>query len=182
MGPRFAGPIILCSRDVFMKRLIPLAAVAALLVFAPIHEADAARRARSKKVEKIMQVTDADSGKTVAVASGKSFDLVLKANATTGFQWQIDKIESDAVQQVGKDEYVPDKHAPGIVGVGGKAIFHFNAAKAAKTKIRLVYVRPWEKDTPPVKTFEVTIDSTAGAATAPAAPTKGDTPAPKSSP
>ena len=45
-----------------------------------------------------------------------------------------------------------------MVGFGGTFIFHFNVVKATKTKIRLVYVRPWEKDKPPEKTFEVTID------------------------
>jgi inhibitor of cysteine peptidase len=148
-----------------MRCLFTLAAVAAMMMVLPIQEAHAARRARFKKAEKIMQVTDADSGKTVAVAAGKSFDLVLKANATTGFQWQVKKIDGDAVEQVGKDDYIPDEHAPGIVGVGGRAVFHFKVTKGAKTKIELVYLRPWEKDTPPVKTFEVTIDSAPGTAT-----------------
>jgi hypothetical protein len=46
-----------------------------------------------------------------------------------------------------------------MVGFGGTFIFHFNATKAAKTTIRLVYLRPWEKDKPPLQTFELTIDS-----------------------
>jgi predicted secreted protein len=111
-----------------------------------------------------MQVTVADNAKTVAVAVGKPFDVALKGNASTGFQWQVAKIDGDAVEQIAKEDYIFDKHPPRMVGVGGTFVFHFKAAKAAKTKIRLVYARPWEKDKPPAQTFEAVIDSTGAAA------------------
>ena len=138
-----------------MLRLIPLAALAALLLGTPILRAED----HAKKDEKPMRLTDADNKKTVQVPAGTPFDIAIKGNATTGFQWKIDKIEGDGVQQTGKVDYVPNKHAPGMIGYGGTFIFHFNTMKTGQTKIRLVYVRPWEKDKPPEKTFKVTIES-----------------------
>jgi predicted secreted protein len=142
-----------------MKRLILLVAIAAMSAGTPILQAkDPAAEPSKKKIEKSVRLTDADSKKTIKLAAGASFDIALKGNATTGFQWQVGKIEGDAVRQEGKVDYVSDKHPAKMVGFGGTFVFHFNVTKAAKTKIRLVYVRPWEKDTPPEKTFEVVID------------------------
>ena len=108
---------------------------------------------------KVKQLTVADHGKTVKIDSGKSFDLVLEGNPSTGFQWQAAKIEGDSVMQVGKPDYTQKKHPERMVGVGGTYVFHFKVVKPGKTKIKLNYLRPWEKTTPPAKTFEAEIDS-----------------------
>jgi predicted secreted protein len=146
-----------------MNRLILSIAIAALFAGISILQARDSAAAPSKKGEKSVRLTDADNKKTVQLPVGTSFDVALKGNATTGYQWQLDKIEGGGVRQAGKIDYVPDKHPERMVGFGGTFIFHFDVVKATKTKIRLVYVRPWEKDKPPEKTFEVTIDSSAAA-------------------
>jgi inhibitor of cysteine peptidase len=108
---------------------------------------------------KVFQLTEAHRGRTVEAAVGKPFDIALEGNATTGFEWQLSKFKSGAVRQEGEREYVQKKNPKGLVGVGGTYVFHFKAVKAGKTKIKLVYRRPFEdKDTPPEKTFEVTIE------------------------
>jgi predicted secreted protein len=143
-----------------MKRLVSLIILVAL--FAVVLRADDAPPPRAKDAKKgpeTMQVTDADNGKTVVVPVGKAFDLVLKGNASTGFQWQLDRIDGAAVRQVGKVEYVLDKNPKRMAGVGGKYVFHFKVTKAAKTAVHVAYFRPWEKGTPPAQKFEVTIDS-----------------------
>ena len=142
-----------------MKRTISLIAIAAILTAAAVLQANEAPAAPAKKAPKPMQLTAADNGKTVAVAVGTTFDVVLKGNASTGFQWQVKNIDGDAVEQVGKPDYVLDPNPKRMAGVGGRFVLHFKATKAAKTKIRLVYVRPWEKNTPAAQTFEVVVDS-----------------------
>jgi inhibitor of cysteine peptidase len=149
-----------------MKHVISLISVAAILTAAAVLQAADAPAAPAKKAPKPMQLTDADNGKTVAVAVGKPFDVVLKGNASTGFQWKVAKIDGDAVEKLGKADYLLDPNPKRMVGVGGRYVLHFKAAKAAKTKIHLVYVRPWEKDTPPANTFEAVIDSTPSSTTA----------------
>lgn len=142
-----------------MKRFVLPTAITAMLIVAAVARAVEPVAAPTKQGKKTMQIMDADNGKTIKMAVPTSFNVALKGNATTGFQWKLDKIDGDAVQQKGKTDYVPDKHKEGMTGSGGAFIFSFNVTKAAKTKIRLIYVRPWEKDTPPAKTYELVIDS-----------------------
>jgi predicted secreted protein len=144
-----------------MKRVVSLIIVATL--FAVVLRADDTPAPRAKKGPEPMQLTAADNGKTVVVAVGKAFDVVLKGNASTGFQWQLDKIGGTAVQQVGKVDYVLDKNPKRMAGVGGRFVFHFKVTKAAKTNVRLAYYRPWEKGAAAAHTahtFDVTVDST----------------------
>jgi predicted secreted protein len=42
--------------------------------------------------------------------------------------------------------------------VGGVFVATFKAMRAGKATVRMGYRRPWEKDTPPVETFAVTIE------------------------
>jgi len=117
----------------------------------------AALQAKDGKVVK--KLGDADNGRTVKIAVDEPFAVALESNRTTGYGWTLQKIDGGAVVQKGKPEYVQKKHRKNMVGVGGTEIFHFEVKKAATTKIELVYVRAWEKDKPPVKSFSVTIDS-----------------------
>jgi predicted secreted protein len=146
-----------------MRRALPLVAIVALFAGTTISLAKDRAVPPPPKVDKTPRLTDADNKKTVALPVGSSFDVALKGNATTGFQWQLGKIEGGGVRQMGKVDYVPDKHPERMVGFGGTFIFHFDVVKVAKTKLRLVYVRPWEKDKSPEKTFEVAIDPSAAA-------------------
>jgi inhibitor of cysteine peptidase len=139
-----------------MKHLLLLAVFTALLAVPALQPKDRVA-APFKKGKNSIQLTDADNKKTVKLPFGASFDIALKGNATTGYQWQIGKIEGDAVQQTGNVDYIPDKHLEQMVGFGGTFVFHFTIAKAARARIRLVYIRSWERDKPPEKTFEVTI-------------------------
>jgi inhibitor of cysteine peptidase len=110
---------------------------------------------RSKGIE----LTDADNGKTIKVAVGKSLTIALEGNPTTGYQWQTGKIDGASVREEGKPEYAAKKHPAGMVGVGGTFVFRFKAVKPGKSAIKLVYLRPWEKDTPPAKSFVVKIEA-----------------------
>jgi inhibitor of cysteine peptidase len=150
-------------RKFLMRRLIPFMTIASLFIGPAISPAKDPLTPPPAKADKPLRLTDADNKKTVALPVGTLFDVALKGNASTGFQWQVGKIEGDAVRQTGKVDYVPDKHPARMVGFGGTFVFHFNVVKAAKTRLHLVYVRPWEKNKPPEKTFDVTIDPAAAA-------------------
>jgi len=78
-----------------MKRLILLFAVVVLSVDAPLLHAKDPAAAPSKKATNAMRLTDADNKKTVALPVGTSFDVALKGNASTGYQWQLGKIGGD---------------------------------------------------------------------------------------
>jgi inhibitor of cysteine peptidase len=108
-------------------------------------------------------------GKTVAVIKGKPIQIQLHWNITTGYAWQLKSLKGDALEQVGELKYVANPHSRFVPGGGGKLIATFKTVKAGSGTIELVYLRPWEKNTPPVKTFTVTVKVEDAATTQPAA-------------
>ena len=105
----------------------------------------------SMNAEKILQMKD--SGTTVKMSSEEKFQIVLDANATAGYQWDITSSENPVVKLVDSDYKVNSD----LIGAGGRQIYNFAVSGKGKTELQIVYRRPWEKDTKPVKTFEITI-------------------------
>ena len=83
----------------------------------------------------------------VETKNNESFSVVLEANPTTGYQWELD-FDSDYIQLL-DTEYVPT--SPELIGSGGQETFNFLALKSGKTEITFSYLRVWEKDKPPIK-------------------------------
>ncbi|HBF33101.1 TPA: hypothetical protein DDW35_00920 [Candidatus Sumerlaeota bacterium] len=131
---------------------------AALLAFSAPCLATAGEKKEAKS--QVKQLTESDADTTVTIVVGTSFDITLKGNPTTGYGWQVEKIDSSAVTQKGESEYASEPNSAGRVGAGGTMTFHFEVKESAKTVVQLVYMRPWEKGkVKPIKTFTVTIDS-----------------------
>jgi|GEM_PF-1047053 len=96
-----------------------------------------------------------EAAKQVAASVGAEFTVELESNPTTGYQWQLLKpLDGMMLDAAGKRFQAPPQPAgkPPMVGVGGKDVWTFKALRAGETTIEFKYVRPWEKDTPPVKT------------------------------
>jgi inhibitor of cysteine peptidase len=103
---------------------------------------------------KLTQFTSADNGGQVSLKAGQQFDVVLEGNASTGFVWQAQDLDTALLQQVGEPKFTSDN--PDLVGSSGKQTLTFKALKAGTTTLTLVYLRPWET-VPPVNTFSVTL-------------------------
>ncbi len=107
-------------------------------------------------------------GKTLTVIEGKTILIQLYWNITTGYAWQLKSLKGDAVEQVGKFSYVANPHSRFVPGGGGKLLATFKAVKTGNGTIELVYLRPSDKNTPPVKTFTLTVNVEEPATTQPA--------------
>jgi inhibitor of cysteine peptidase len=105
-----------------------------------------------------MVLTKADSGRTVSVAVGATFQVQLAGNPTTGYQWVAAKLVGDAVKPLGPPAYETRPHAEGMVGVGGTYTFRFHAVKPGEADITLHYLRSWEKGKTPAETFQVKVE------------------------
>jgi inhibitor of cysteine peptidase len=110
----------------------------------------------SRQAGKI-ELTDDDDGETVSVPVGARIEIALKGNPTTGYSWGFASIEGDAVEQMGKVEYRTRPHRPGMVGVGGTFSAVLKALKPGRSTVTLHYARPWEKDKPPARSFQITV-------------------------
>jgi inhibitor of cysteine peptidase len=99
------------------------------------------------------RLSDADSGKTVELAVGAPLVIDLEENGTTGYAWALDGSVPDVLKAAG-DEFQPPADT-GVVGAAGRRVFEYKAAVAGEGDLKLVYVRSWEKDVAPAKTFTV---------------------------
>jgi predicted secreted protein len=82
-------------------------------------------------------------------------NLIHDGNPTTGYAWKLAAIRVDVLEPGSEPEDVRDSTLP---GAGGRFTFRFTARSQGYTKVILAYLRTWEKDMPPVKTFEMTAD------------------------
>ena len=100
-------------------------------------------------------LTERDSGKTVEVAVGQKLVVELSSNPTTGYQWNV--LGDPVPLKFVKSDYATDPQAAGRMGAGGTQTLRFAAKSSGKVELKLEYIRPWEKDVPPEKTFSATI-------------------------
>lgn len=99
-----------------------------------------------------VQLSEKDIGRTVEIGVGDILEVVLKGNPSTGYIWDMVSPDKGILKQVGETEFEPDRKGRGS---DGKIIMRFEAAKEGKTSLKLIYHRPFEKNGPPIKTFEV---------------------------
>jgi len=98
------------------------------------------------------------AGKTFDLAKGGTLEITLQGNPTTGYLWGL-VAGNDAVLKLSGDFTFKQDQAPaGMVGVGGKFTFKFQAVSVGAAQLKFGYQRPWEKNVPPLETFEVNIN------------------------
>lgn len=100
-------------------------------------------------------IREGANGKTISVHAGQVVEVSLPSNPTTGYQWAVRGDPAPLV--LVKSDFVAAQ-SDGRMGAGGTQKLRFKAAAAGTSEIVLDYKRPWEKDTPPAKTFTVKIE------------------------
>ena len=99
-----------------------------------------------------------EDGKQIQLKPGQALLVRLESNITTGYSWAIASLDGDALRSSGEPEYeAPAGGTNQRVGAGGSQVFRFQAASAGTATLQLAYRRPWEKDTPPVRTYHLTV-------------------------
>jgi inhibitor of cysteine peptidase len=95
-----------------------------------------------------------DEGRAVELHLGDKLEVVLAANPSTGYLWSAVPMQEGVLRQAGEPDFKTDSANP---GAGGKVTFRFEAVKTGKTWLSLNYGRPFEKTTPPARTFSLRI-------------------------
>lgn len=103
---------------------------------------------------RVIALTGADAGRTVAAKRGDRLEVSLAGNPTTGYQWEAAADSSAWLKQVGQPEFKADSS---LLGAGGVVTLRFEATQAGEAALKLIYHRSFEKDTPPLNTFSVTV-------------------------
>lgn len=98
-----------------------------------------------------LRITQSDASKTVDVAVGKTFEVVLRGNPSTGYQWVRLNAARD-VEAAGQPEFKADSKQ---IGAPGTVTLSFKPTQTGRKLLLLGYRRPWEKRVAPAKTFTV---------------------------
>lgn len=101
-------------------------------------------------------LTDKDSGRTLHLDRGDTFSIQLVSNPTTGYLWQFGTPPYDeSVMILRGDKYIQPQEQ--LCGAPGKRSLSFLAEGSGRTGLRLIYVRPWEKNRPPAQEFNLMV-------------------------
>ena len=101
-------------------------------------------------------LTEKDSGRTVHLDKGDTFTVLLDSNPTTGYLWKLGTPPYDEnVMIMRGDRYIQPEEQ--LCGAPGKRSLTFLAEGSGRTGLRLIYVRPWEKNQPPAKEFNLMV-------------------------
>jgi len=95
---------------------------------------------------------DAD-GSTARIGVGDTVEIVLTANPSTGFTWEVVGLDETVVRQTGEATFEAEST---LVGAPGEMRFTFETLKAGTTTIEMVYHRTFET-VDPADTFSVTV-------------------------
>lgn len=102
-----------------------------------------------------MVITGNRNGQTVNVRVGDEVVIQLPAQMGTGYSWQLRARDAKVAVPEGEPEL---KSTPGQApGAAEQQLFRFKIQAPGSTTVQLQYVRPWEKNQPPQKTFQVTL-------------------------
>jgi len=104
-----------------------------------------------------VRLTEADNGRTVAVPLGARIHILLSGNPTTGYRWQSTAVRGRSVRLDGEPDYRPDPQRQGMVGGGGTFVFSLRAVRPGRSDLALAYVRPWQTQQKPERTYRVTV-------------------------
>jgi inhibitor of cysteine peptidase len=96
---------------------------------------------------------ESDNNTRVQLYVGDTLSVRLKSNVTTGYSWNIAELPNSLRAVDSKSE----SGKSGRVGEGGFQFFTFNATKPGQSTLKLNYFRPFEKDSPPAKTYHLSI-------------------------
>lgn len=101
-----------------------------------------------------VQVGMSRNGTSLTLTTGDSLVVALDANPTTGYLWALAPDQGTCLTLVSEPTFEP---LSDLVGSGGTQQFTLQAAHAGQQTLQLVYHRPWEQGTPPIKTFAVNV-------------------------
>lgn len=105
----------------------------------------------------------ASNGETLNIHVGDTISVALPQNASTGYTWVHKNVFHGVMKQHGSkttSNFEPGTNVGTLVGQPSVETWTYVAVKPGTATIRMEYMRPWEKDTEPSNTFEVTVNVT----------------------
>lgn len=102
-----------------------------------------------------LTVVEALEGEPTPLEVGQVLRISVSGNPSTGYVWELATPLPAGVEQIDAPPLPQPPEAdttPGRVGAPALQWIYLRATKAASGEVVLYWRRPWEKDTPPVRT------------------------------
>ena len=100
----------------------------------------------------VVFISQDDNGREFTLDRGDALEISLPATSGTGYTWQAEPVAGGFVKQVGEPAFALDSAMP---GASGHQIFHFGIDASGTGTLEIRYLRPWEKDAKPAKSFKI---------------------------
>jgi len=97
-----------------------------------------------------------DNGRQIELTEGPLLTLSLEVNPSTGYMWEVEKVDENVLRQSGEIEFEQESN---LLGAPAKQIIRFQAVAPSQTSLKVVYRRPWEKDVEPANTFSLQVQA-----------------------
>ena len=91
-------------------------------------------------------MTYTNAAETIRVGAGANFAVRLASNPTTGYQWQLVDLGTDAPVRLLEHRFEEHAGARRRLGAGGHEIWLFEAVRPGAADLELKYLRPWAPD------------------------------------
>jgi inhibitor of cysteine peptidase len=88
-------------------------------------------------------LTEADNGRSIALSVGDALEIRLFENPTTGYRWEIERIDRSILTE---RDMTSEKSVAPVPGAGRYIVFVFNAEHAGATQLQFKRWQQWEGD------------------------------------
>ena len=106
------------------------------------------------------RLTESDSGRELSVAVGDAIEITLPENPGTGYRWIV-KTGGEPCLSLQSERFERGATVPGRSGVHR---WTFRVTAAGSAALEMNYVRPWEKEAAPARSFTLRLRAGDGAA------------------
>jgi inhibitor of cysteine peptidase len=101
-----------------------------------------------------VEIGQAQAGSVIELKTGDQLQLSLEGNPTTGYSWEVAELDPNILKLNGEPQFQADSSA---LGSGGKMVLRFETVNPGRTPLKLIYHRPFEQNTAPLRTYEVIV-------------------------
>jgi inhibitor of cysteine peptidase len=108
-----------------------------------------------------VMLDEASNGKTIALNRGDKLVISLPSNPSTGYVWELASDGAPATHRAGEPSFHPANPQADALpkpGAPGRQLFEFVAASSGAGNIEIHYIRPWEKNAAPARSYSVKAD------------------------
>jgi len=103
----------------------------------------------------LITVTKMENGQKVLVPIDSVLEVKLETQLGTGYSWKVVEFNAGLIEFLGDSVVKPSGEK--LVGTKEHHLFRFRAKATGITPLKMYYYRQWEKDVPPLKTYEITL-------------------------